>query len=126
VAVTVSRIPFRDGDRALAAGLLRQAVKDMQNTSEQSQAQLRHSRDRGELRVEATVWLGSKAATRWFDVVGVEQHYALEKAGWGKHAEELLAAGGPLIGPESRVVMEMGLDALELGGVRCRRVLDVP
>lgn len=121
----MSRIPFGDGDRALAAGLLRQAVKDMRDTSVQSKAQLRHSRDRGELRVEATVWLGSKAATRWFDVIGVEQHYALQKAGWGKHAEELLAAGGPLIGPESRVVMEMGLDALGLIDVRCRQPEEV-
>ena len=111
----MSRIPYEDGYRALAAAMVLHAVKDMRDKGVQSRTQLRYGRDKGELRLEAIVWLGSKAAMWWFEHIGVEQHYGLSRMGWPAHAEEVLAAGG--LSAADRRVLETGLDALRPASV---------
>jgi len=111
----MSRIPYEDGYRALAAAMVLHAVKDMRDKGVQSRTQLRYGRDKTELRLEAIVWLGSKAAMWWFEHIGVEQRYGLSRMGWPAHAEEVLAAGG--LSAADRRVLETGLDALRPASV---------
>ena len=113
----MSRIPYEDGYRALAAAMVCHAVKDMRDTGVQSRTQLRYGRDKGELRLEATVWLASKSALWWFEHIGIEQRYGLWKMGWEAHAEELLAAGGIKVSAADRRVLELGLDELRPASV---------
>ena len=111
----MSRIPYEDGYRALAAAMVLHAVKDMRDKGVQSRTQLRYGRDKGELRLEAIVWLGSKQATWWFEHIGIEQRYGLSRMGWPAHAEEALAAGG--LSAADRRVLEEGLDELRPASV---------
>ena len=115
----MSRIPYEDGYRALAAAMVLHAVKDMRDKGVQSRTQLRYGHDKGELRLEATVWLGSKAAMWWFEHIGVEQRYGLSRMGWPAHAEEVLAAGGRKLSASDRRVLETGLDALRPASIGC-------
>ena len=96
------------------------AVKDMRDTRVQSKAELRQGRkmahrSRAMERLGATVWLGSKDATRWFDHVNLDQRSALQVVGWAAHAKELLAGK---MRPEKRRVLEVGIDALQPGGTK--------
>jgi hypothetical protein len=115
----MSRIPYEDGYRGLAAAMVLHAVKDMRDKGVQSRTQLRYGRDKTELRLEAIVWLGSKAATWWFEHIGVEQHYGLSRMGWPAHAEEMLAAGGQTLSAADRQLLRAGLDALRPASVSC-------
>jgi hypothetical protein len=119
VAVEMSRVPYKNGYRALAAAMVLHAVKDMRDKGVQSRTQLRYGRNKGELRLEATVWLASKSATWWFEHIEIEQRYGLSKMGWPAHAEELLAAGGKKLGAADRQLLEEGLDVLRPASVSC-------
>ena len=66
--------------------------------------------DKARLRIEATVWLASKAATTWFDACGVDQSYALSRMKWHTHARELL--NDAELGEDQTKVLELGLDAV--------------
>jgi len=109
----MTRIPFKDGHRALAVGMISRAINDMRNTSVQSKMQIRHGRNKTEIRLEATLWLASKSAIWWFDHVGIEQLYGLWKIGWEIHAREFLANEHINLSPEERSVLTLGLDALQ-------------
>jgi hypothetical protein len=109
----MTRISSEDGHRALAVAMVCNAVKDMRDTGVQSTTQLRHGRDKTELRLNAIVWLASKSAIWWFDHIGVEQLYGLWKMGWEAHAKEFLANEDINLSPEEHSVLELGLDALQ-------------
>ena len=99
--------------------MVQHAVRDMRDKGVQSKTQLRYGRDKAEIRLEAIVWLGSKAAMWWFEYIGVEQRYGLSRMGWPAHAEEVLAAGGRKLRAADRQVLEAGLDALRPASVSC-------
>ena len=65
---------------SVACGVITTAIKDMRGV------EAKHIRNR----IEATVWLASKAATLWFDAAGVGQPYALTGMDWPVHARHLL------------------------------------
>ena len=65
---------------AVACGVITTAIKDMRGVER------KHIRNR----IDATVWLASKAATLWFDATGVEQPYALTGMDWPVYARRLL------------------------------------
>lgn len=65
---------------AIACAVLATAIRDMRR---RDPAEIRH-------RIKATVWLGSKTASMWFDAARVEQEYALRKVDWTTHAQHLL------------------------------------
>jgi hypothetical protein len=113
--VTSSRQSYSrggDGWRTLAAVVVAQAAKDMRRQKGRGSV-VRHLRyDKERLRIEATVWLASKGATRWFDCCGLEQKYALDKMRWSSHAQGLLEDKSICLGAESTKVLELGLDAL--------------
>ena len=109
----MTRIAYEDGHRALAVAMVCHAVKDMRDTGVQSTAQLRHDRNKTELRLGAAVWLASKSAIWWFDHIGIEQLYGLWKMGWEAHAKEFLANEYINLSPEEHSVLELGLDALQ-------------
>ena len=109
----MSRIPYEDGYRALAAAMVLHAVKDMRDTGVESATQLRYGRGKIELRLDATVWLASKSAIWWFDHIGIEQLYGLWRMGWEAHAKEVLAYEDINLSPEEHSVLELGLDALQ-------------
>jgi hypothetical protein len=67
---------------AVACGVLSMAIKDMRDR------EAKHIR----ARIDATVWLATKAATLWFDAAGVGQGYALDGMGWISHAADLLGS----------------------------------
>lgn len=67
-----------DPHRRLAGEIIRRAREDMQ-----SRVDHKH-------RVSGTCWLASVDATPWFDLVGVDQRYCLNRIGWTDHAERLL------------------------------------
>ena len=108
------KIASRDGYHALALAIVYHAVREMRDTGVQSEEQLRPLQGFGKerLRLDATVWLASKAAVEWFDHIGVEQLYGLWKMGWQAHAEELLADEFVQISSREHLVLELGLDAM--------------
>jgi hypothetical protein len=65
---------------AVACGVVTTAIKDMRGVKAK----------RIRTRIDATVWLASKAAALWFDIAGVEQPYALTGMDWPAHARRLL------------------------------------
>ncbi len=109
----MTRISFENGHRALAVAMVCHAVKDMRDTGVESATQLRYGRGKIELRLDATVWLASKSAIRWFDHIGIEQLYGLWRMGWEDHAKEFLANEDINLSPEEHLVLELGLDALQ-------------
>ena len=100
------------GSRGLSAGavsVVSHAVKEMRKKGEATKTgHLMY--DKVRLRVEATVWLASSRAIRWFDACGLDQAYTLFKVGWPTHARELLDDVD--LDPEQTQVLELGLDAV--------------
>lgn len=85
--------PSPEGNLALA--VLWQAVKDIRNQGSPSRNE----------HIDAVVFLASKRAARWFDMVGLEQLSALEKLGWSEYATVLLSDPEvELTGPQCRVL----------------------
>ena len=64
----------------MACAVISTAIKDMRDRD------ARHRRTR----IDATVWMATKAATLWFDASGVNQGYALSGMDWSSHAQHLL------------------------------------
>ena len=88
------------GDLALAGAVLELAIREMRTST--------NLKDR----VSATIWLGSTQATYWFEVMGLEQDYALENMNWPKHASDLLA-DPELVLPVGVIhMLQTGIDAL--------------
>ena len=98
----------------LATSVVLHAVKEMRDAGVQTEEQLRPLQGFGKekLRLEATVWLASKAAVEWFDACGLDQGYTLARAGWPAHARELLSAGGATLSQGQIRVLALGLDAV--------------
>lgn len=65
-------------------------------------------------RREATLWLGSSEATKYFDWLDLDQPTMLVGMGWPEHARRLLDEGG-LAGHE-RELLQVGLAALDKKG----------
>ena len=86
-----------DPEVAVACAVLATAIKDMRR---RSPALIRH-------RIDATVWLGSKTASMWFDAARTDQLYGLRKVGWPAHARHLLD------GEDQRVAYWDSDDALQ-------------
>lgn len=101
------------GVQALAASVVAHAVKEMRDKAKQPAGTSHLSRDKARLRVEATAWLASSQATRWFDACGLEQEHALWKIGWAAHAKELISDETIDLTPARARVLELGLDALD-------------
>ena len=92
--------PSPEGNLALA--VLWQAVKDIRNKGSPSKDE----------HINAVVFLASRRAVLWFDMVGLAQLSALERLGWSKYAEELLIdPGAGLTGPQRRVLIK-GINVL--------------
>jgi hypothetical protein len=71
-------------ERHLCSAVILKAVEDMRGEGT-------HPR-----RINAIAWLASSAATPWFDHSGVDQQFALDRAGWIDEARDVLAKFGPL------------------------------
>lgn len=100
------------GARGLAVAVVTHAMKEMRGESTGALAVgPRGPLDRRRERIKACVWLGTSAASVFFDASGVEQRYALSHMGWAKHAGDILSAGVCLTLKEIRV-LELGLDEL--------------
>jgi hypothetical protein len=103
----------QDGCRELASAMVLRAAKEMRERGRGPAGEERHLRyNKVRLRIEATVWLGSTLATRWFDCCGLEQEYALGKMRWSSYAQGLLEDKSICLGAERTQVLELGLDAL--------------
>ena len=102
----------QDGYQALAAAVVLRAAKEMRGEGGRASKEGHLRYDKAWLRIEATVWLASRGATRWFDCCGLEQKYALGKMRWSSHAQELLEEGSAHLSPAKIQVLERGLDAL--------------
>jgi hypothetical protein len=103
----------QDGCRELASAMVLRATKEMRERGGGPVGEERHLRyNKVRLRIEATVWLASKGATRWFDCCGLDQRYALGRMGWCSHAQGLLEDESVYLGAEKTQVLELGLDAL--------------
>ena len=88
-----------DPERNVIAAMIELAIADMRRTADPK------------ARANATVWLGSQAATRWFCEVDIDQGSALRAMGWADHAQELLSNGVSLTEQE-RQVLEQGVAEL--------------
>jgi len=78
-------------DTAFVAAVIVEAIKEMRSGPESSQYWPKGSCQRSnESRVNATTWLGSKNARKWFDLSGVSQTFALFHMGWVEYACALL------------------------------------
>jgi hypothetical protein len=71
---------------ALASAMIVTAVKDMRELRPSSDGRRGNTRNR----IDATLWLVSRAATPWFDTSNVDQQYALDGMDWTKHARQVL------------------------------------
>lgn len=90
--------------------LIDHAAREMRDTRPSSTQKL--SRDKLKLRVEATVWLASTQAIKWFDGCDLDQAYALGRMKWAGHARELLDDESVFLGRERARVLELGLDSV--------------
>jgi len=88
------------GDLALAGAVLGLAIREMRTCT--------NLKDR----VSAIIWLGSTQATFWFEVMGLEQDYALENMHWPKHASEVLADPELILPVGVIQMLQTGIDAL--------------
>ena len=85
------RAPGGTEEAAVVSAIIVQAIKDMRSDAILSRySPSGYRRRSNEYRVKATTWLGSKAAQKWFDLIGVDQVFALHNMGWIKHAHGLL------------------------------------
>ena len=107
-----SRTPYKGlaGHKALVLAVIHQATKEMRDTRPTATQQL--GRDKLKLRIEATVWLASTQATRWFEGCDLDQGYALGRMRWARHARELLEDESIFLGRDKTRVLELGLDAV--------------
>ena len=86
-----SRTPNGSPELNLISAMIVQAIKEMRTGRQTRRYSVNGERQRsGESMIGATVWLASLQARPWFDLVGVEQRYALEGMGWCQHARALL------------------------------------
>ena len=88
------------GDLALAGSVVELAIREMRTSTN-----LKH-------RLNAIIWLGSTQATFWFEVMGLEQSYALENMHWPKHASEVLADPELILPVGVIQMLQSGIDAL--------------
>ena len=104
------------GYKALAAGVITSAVNDMRDIREgRSAGCYGEGEGRPKMRINATTWLASTSATRWFEDCDFDQGYALSKRGWATHAYELLTREDVMLSPKETKVLSDGLDALGVG-----------
>ena len=104
------------GYKALAAGVITSAVNDMRDIREgRSAGCYGEGEGRPKMRINATTWLASTRATRWFEDCGLDQAYALGKMGWADHAFELLTREDVVLNAKQTGVLSDGLDALNVG-----------
>ena len=86
-----ARVPGGTQEAALVSAMIVQAIKDMRSDAILSRySPSGYRRRSNEYRVKATTWLGSKAAQKWFDLIGVDQVFALHNMYWVEHARALL------------------------------------
>ncbi len=73
---------------------------------------LRAFKDAQAHHVEALVWLVTKDASKWFDMLGLDQRWLVERAGWVRHAKHVLERGHAMT-PEERAFLHQAIDELE-------------
>ena len=111
------RTPGGTQEAAFVSALIVQTIKEMRNELAPNRYSPSGNPQRSdERKIKATTWLGSKDAQRWFDLMGVDQSFALYNMGWIKHARALLDTRptGPndtMTEEESRL-LETGIDFL--------------
>lgn len=97
--------------RRIVCGVLELAVNDMRRPGT-----LRgRYNERIVARRSAVLWLGSTAATPWFDLAGLSQRRALRAMGWPGEAERILKHDRDLT-PEQRALLKTGIRTLNGGG----------
>ena len=78
-------------ETAFVAAVIVEAIKELRSVPGSSHYWPKGSRQRSnESRANATTWLGSKDARKWFDLSGVDQTFALPHIGWVEYACALL------------------------------------
>ena len=78
-------------DIMFAAAVIVEAIKEMRSEPAPSHYRLRgNPHQSNESRANATTWLGSKDARKWFDLSGVNQVFTLSHIGWVGYARTLL------------------------------------
>lgn len=75
------------GETKLASAMIASAFRDMRATHMTQRICPVH--EHLSFRVKAAVWLVSKDASVWFDVLGADQRTVLERARWGDTARKL-------------------------------------
>ena len=117
------RTPGGTPEMGLVSAMLVQAIKDMRGSSDPRKYSVKGRRHRaGESRARATAWLASKSAQSWFDLVGVDQRYALDSMKWVDHARQLLAgADKSEMEPDELAVLRGGVIALDNSNGRVER-----
>ena len=88
------------GKTAMAGAVVELAIREMRTST--------NLKDR----VNAIIWLGSTQATFWFEVMGLEQDYALENMNWPKYASEVLAKPELILPVGVIHMLQTGIDAL--------------
>lgn len=78
-----------DGLRGIAVAVVQRAILDMQTNGVGGSKNVANERYRDYL--QAVVWLGSRQANVYLDVVGVEQTEVLYAISWGDYATNVLA-----------------------------------
>ena len=117
------RTPGGTPEMGLVSAMLVQAIKEMRGSSDPRKYSVKGTRHRaGESRARATAWLASKSAQSWFDLVGVDQRYALDSMKWVDHARRLLAgADKSEMTPDELAVLRGGVIALDNSHGRVER-----
>jgi len=102
----VEPLRLMDGYRRLALAVILRAVRDMcrhgaRNTT--APTDLEHK--------QATIWLASTRATKWFDLVDMSQGDVLWRSEWPQYAEKLLETAQMTDG--QRKVLTEGIERFE-------------
>ena len=85
---------------AMAAAVIRQAMKDLHHGE---LTQISHH-------IDAICWLGSKAGTRWFNAVKIDQGAALPKLRWPEYARDILSNDEVILSDDQRRMLTETLE----------------
>ena len=109
------RAPNGTPEAELISAMIVQAVKHMRlpevpPKQDPARRTLLRSLDK---QVLATTWLASTRARSWFELLGVDQRYALDSMKWVDHARLLIEAGNKSeVTPKERSILLQGIAAL--------------
>ena len=113
VSEAKSRTPRGSPEIALISAMIVQAIREMRG-NKQPRSYSVHGRPQrsGESRTKATVWIASKGAEPWFDLMGMDQRFALEAMKWVDEAEAILKKDDGDLTPDERRILSEGIREL--------------